>query len=148
MKVYISSSWKNRERVRAMAERLEEMGHNVYDFTNTKCRKCQEIPPGTTADFNPERHDYREYINWKLFRDAVYENRKAIDECDLVVLLLPCGNDSHVDWAYGVGRGKPSVIVGHPMSGGQSPTHLWADMIVANDESFYMFLDKMEEDKY
>ncbi len=148
MRIYISSSWKNKERVRAMAKRLEEMGLSVYDFTNPKCRKCQEIPPGTTAGFDPELHDYRKYINWTLFRDAVYENRKAIDECDMVVLLLPCGNDAHADWAYGVGRGKPSVIVGHPNAGGQSPTHLWADMMVVDDESLYLFLEQMEEDEY
>lgn len=148
MRIYISSSWKNRERVRAMSERLEEMGHDIYDFTNPKCRKCQEIPPETVEPFDPEKHKYRNWLNRNLFRDAVNENRKAIDECNLVVLLLPCGNDAHADWAYGVGRGKPSVIVGHPNAGGQSPTHLWADMMVVDDESLYLFLEQMDEDEY
>ena len=45
MKIYISSSWKNRERVRNYAMLLRKREHEVYDFTDKNCRETQEIPP-------------------------------------------------------------------------------------------------------
>ena len=69
-------------------------------------------------------------------------NREAIDWCDLVILLLPCGNDGHADWAYGVGRGKSSVVVGMPRAGEQSYTQMWADKILDNPDEVHAYLKK------
>ena len=131
MKVYISASWKNRTNVRALAELLRVMGHEVYDFTDPACRQTPEIPPERfPGQFDPLRHTYAEYLDRPEWRGAVEENRKAIQWCDVVLLLLPCGIDATADWAYGVGIGKRSLIVGSPRAGERSPVHLWADKIV------------------
>jgi hypothetical protein len=107
----------------------------VYDFTDPKCRKGPEIPPEMFPEqFDPERHEYVAYLDRPEWIDAVNGNREALDECDVVILLLPCGNDAHADWAYGVGRGKRSIVVGHPPAGERTPTHWWADEIVATSE--------------
>lgn len=129
MNVYISSSWKQRERVRSLAIMLRSAGHTVYDFTDPACRNTPEIPPEAfPAQFDPSQHVYAQYITAQPeWRAAVECNRAALDRCDMVVLLLPCGNDAHADWAYAVGRGKRSVVVGHPNAGDRTPTHMWAD---------------------
>lgn len=134
--IYISSSWKNRERVRAIADALRARGLRVYDFTDPACRGTPEIPPEAFPEqFDAERHVYRQYIqsvpNW---RAAVEHNRKVLDRCSAVILLLPCGNDGHADWAYAVGKGKPSAVVGAPKSGDRSPTHMWSDALLDSDE--------------
>ena len=139
--VYISASWKQRDRVRELAHKLRSLDFDVYDFTDPACRKGPEIPPERFPEqFDPEKHIYRQYLNQPEWREAVNENRTALNLCDLVVLLLPCGIDATADWAYAVGQGKPSVIVGHPRAGERSPVHLWAEAMVDTDEEAVLWV--------
>jgi glutaminase len=129
--IYISSSWKNRERVRELADLIRDAGYDVYDFTDPRCRKTPEIPPEKFPEqFDPAEHVYGEYLQNPAWREAVEENKKALDRCAAVVLLLPCGIDATADWAYAVGLGKKSVVIGHPPAGERSPVHLWANAMV------------------
>jgi hypothetical protein len=133
--VYISSSWKNRERVREVANLLRSKGFSAYDFTDPRCRETEEIPPKKfPKQFDPEIHVYSYYLNRPEWREAVEENRRTLNTCNAVILLLPCGIDATADWAYAVGRGVPSVVVGHPRKGERSPVHLWADAMVETVE--------------
>lgn len=138
MNIYLSSSWKNRDRVRALAIELRSRGHTVYDFTDKDCRpeNAVEIPPEKfPAQFDPANELYGDYISrhpeWKA---AVMSNKKAIEDCDVVILMLPCGNDAHADAYYGLGLGKHLVVCGQPKAGDRTPTHLWADAIVPEDK--------------
>jgi hypothetical protein len=143
--IYISSSWKNREQVREIAIKLRETGHEVYDFTDPNCRKTPEIPPEKyPEEFDPDKHNYKAYINKPEWKNAVMENRTAIGSSDLIVLLLPCGIDSHADWAYGVGMGIKSVIIGHPRKGERSPVHHWADRMFDDFAEFYTWMKACE----
>jgi hypothetical protein len=129
VKVYISASWKKREEVRTLANKLRKLGHEVFDFTDHKRRNAPEIPPEKFPEqFNPEKHNYHDYLDWPEFRFAMRENYQAIAWSDLIILLLPCGQDATADWALGVGMGKRSIIVGNPGAGVRCPTHLWADV--------------------
>ena len=141
--IYISSSWKNRECVRKLADQLSESGHSVYDFTNPKCRKTPEIPPERFPEqFDPDIHTYSQYIQRPEWKAAVDENRSAIGRADLVILLLPCGNDAHADWALGVGMGKQSIVAGHPNKGDRSPVHMWADVILDSPDDVAGYIDR------
>ncbi len=143
MKVYLSASWKERVRVRALARALREHGHEVYDFTDPACRKSEEIPPEKFPEqFDPMNGTYREYIQSNPYwRQAVEGNREALGWCDAVVLLLPCGNDAHADWALAVGMGKRSCVVGSPKAGDRTPSHLWADALLDHDIDAVAWLD-------
>ena len=146
MRVYLSTSWKNRRRVRALAQRLRTDGHEVYDFTDPDCRGTPEIPPERfPEEFDPEKHIYREYIHavpeWK---EAVLCNMDAILWSDVVVLMLPCGNDAHADAFLGLGRGRDLVICGQPRKGERTPTHMWTDLFVDSDEDIPALLKQME----
>lgn len=133
--IYISSSWKNRGAVRELANMLRSSGIEPYDFTDAKCRTTAEIPPERfPLEFDPEIHDYALYLDRREWRSAVEENREALDRCSGVILLLPCGIDATADWAYAVGLGKPSVVVGAPRKGERSPVHLWASAMVRTPE--------------
>lgn len=134
-RVYLSASWKQRDRVRALAVSLRSAGHEVYDFTDPACRRSEEIPPERfPRQFDPAEATYREYIQGNPYwREAVEGNRAALRWCDAVVLLLPAGADSHSDWALGVGLGKRSCVVGHPPAGERTPSHLWADALLDGD---------------
>jgi len=141
MKIYISASWKNRVRVRKLAETLRKNKHEVFDFTDPQNRRVNEMPPEMIPEqFDPTRHIYSKYLNRKEWQEVVNENREEIAKADLVILLLPCGIDATADWALGVGMGKPSIIVGHPNQGESSEVHLWADEILDSSEDIIPWL--------
>lgn len=145
MKIYLSASWKNRLLVRRLAETLRLDGHEVFDFTDPKGRRANEVPPELFPEkFDPSKHIYREFINRKEWRDAVNENREAIKWADLIILLLPCGIDATADWALGIGMGKRSVIVGHPARGESSEVHLWADAMLGSAEDILPWLKSLD----
>jgi hypothetical protein len=135
--IYISSSWKNRERVRAVAIRLREAGLTVYDFTDPACRNgVPEIPPERFPEqFDPAKHHYPDYIrSVPEWRQAVDCNREEIRTCRAILLLLPCGMDGHADAFYGLGLGRLLAVVGAPKTGDRAPTHMWADAILDTDD--------------
>ena len=138
MRIYISSSWKNRDKVRELADRLRVCGHSVFDFTDQENRLAQICPPERFPEqFDPEKHSYAQYLDRPEWREVVDENRIAIEEAEYIILILPCGVDATADWAYGVGLGKRSIIVGHPKPGERSPVHLWADAIVPDIDAVF-----------
>jgi len=141
MHVYISSSWKNRERVRALAKVLRDTCHTVYDFTDPACRGVPEIPPERFPDqFDPAKHVYRLYLQAvPEWRAAVMCNQEALKRCDTIVLLLPAGNDSHADAYYALGLGKRLYVCGHPNAGDRTPTHLWADRLFDNEDELVKY---------
>lgn len=145
MKIYISSSWKRRLQVRALAIELRQAGHEVYDFTDPVCRNTPEIPPERfPVAWSAEIGEYSDYISSvPEWRQAVECNQAALNDCQVVVLLLPCGNDAHADWAFGVGRGKYSCVVGAPVDGERTPTHLWADILLDRPEEVKGWLAKL-----
>ena len=139
--IFIAASWKQRERVRILADRLRKMDFGVYDFTDPHCRKVKEVPPESIAeDFNPEKEKYWDYVNKKEWFAAVEENRINLDACSMLVLLLPCGMDAMADWAYVVGQRKPTFLVGNPQKGGKCLVHNWATGWFADDEQLINFL--------
>jgi hypothetical protein len=142
MKIYISASWKNRLRVRKLAEALRKHNHEVFDFTDPQNRRTNEMSPEMVPEqFDPARDTYKKYLDRKEWREVVYENREEIKKADLIILLLPCGIDATADWALGVGLGKHSVIVGNPNKGERSEVHLWADEILDSIDDIIPWLE-------
>ncbi|KUO63800.1 MAG: hypothetical protein APF84_09275 [Gracilibacter sp. BRH_c7a] len=142
MKIYISASWKNRVLVRKLAKDLRAYGYPVFDFTDPACRRNHETPPEMFPEqFDPAIHNYSEYLNCEEWKAAVYENREAIADSDLIILILPCGIDATADWALGVGMGKRSIIVGQPPKGERSEVHLWADKILNSVDEIIPWLE-------
>lgn len=140
--VYISSSWKQRDQVRQLAEQLQEIGLTVYDFTNPACRDSPEIPPEEFPEqFDPEKHDHGEYLQSVPEWCAAMEgNRKALGNCSIVILLLPCGLDAHADAYYALGRGKRLIVCGSPHKGDRTLTHLWAEIILPSPQDVVAYL--------
>lgn len=142
MKIYLASSWKNRDKVREMAVRLRKDGHKVYDFTDPECRKTAETPhEKRPKPYDPALHkSYAALLRNSDMYASVMNNQEAIRWCDLVVLLLPCGLDAHADWAYGLGLGKATVICGLPRPGDTVYTHCWADKVLDNPDDVYRYI--------
>lgn len=61
------------------------------------------------------------------------DKRPALAWCDVVLLLLPCDASTQADWAYAVGLGKQTCIIGEPGGDDPHPAHRWVDLVVAVD---------------
>lgn len=139
--VYLSASWKQRTRVRALALRLRAAGYSVYDFTDPSCRCTPEFPPEAFPElFDPTCHVYREYLRRADWYQAVQANRRALERSTVCAMLLPCGIDATADWALAVGLGRITCVVGHPPAGERSPVHLWADAMLDTDDELLDWL--------
>lgn len=111
MKIYVASSWRN-EIQQEIVRLLREAGHGVYDFKNPA--------PGNTgfhwSEIDPQ------WRTWspRQFKDALcteiagagfWSDMGALEECDICVLVLPCGRSAHLEAGWAVGAGKPMVIL-------------------------------------
>ena len=97
-------------------------------------------------EFDPSKHNYMEFLHsMPRLINAVRENHRTIREAESMIMLLPCGNDAHADWAYAHGLGKFSIIIGHPKPGEHSGTHVWADRWYPNEDAFLANLSRMQE---
>ena len=106
MKIYVASSWRN-VWFPAVVEVLRCAGHEVYDFRN---------PPDGGSGFRwsdvDERwlewtpQQYREKLEHPLAVRQFANDIRAMEECDVCVLLLPCGRSAHTEAGWFAGNGK------------------------------------------
>ncbi len=112
-RIYLASSWRNSQYPAALAE-LHKAGFNVYDFRNDEVAF-------RWADFDPDWKGWSpgqvlEAMSRPEVRRAFHADKVALDECDALVLLLPCGASAHAEFGYAVGQGKRTLIVMPPAS--------------------------------
>jgi hypothetical protein len=147
MKIFIASSWKNKDKVFEVASLLEDGGHIVYNFADFSKRKAAPLEDEVihNLDFNFgsfSASDYERFICKPQFTEIINENKRAIRDCDLMILLIPAGLDAHIDWAYAVGLGKPSLICGVPQTGARCLNHNFATGIVEDIQDIIPWINK------
>jgi hypothetical protein len=107
MKIYLATSWKNPHHAVTLAA-LRAEGHEVYDF------KAEQYA------FNWQQLDTPEAMRTVVgYKRALAHTQActsfnvdfaALKGADACVLLLPCGNDAHLEAGWVSGRGRPVVI--------------------------------------
>lgn len=110
-KIYIASSWRNLSQPRIVAL-LRSEGHDVYDFMN---------PTIDDRGFHWSQIDeewqtwtpaaYRESLTHPIVQWGFRYDMDALEEADIVVLLLPSGRSAHVEAAYH--RGQDGIVIVH-----------------------------------
>lgn len=120
MKIYVASSWKNLMQ-QGVVHTLRALGHDVYDFRHPadgdKGFSWAEIDPdGDSVDVKKRWNhaQYLEALNHPAARRGFKFDMDALTECDLCVLVLPCGKSSHLEMGYAVGAGKRTAILLEP----------------------------------
>ena len=107
MKIYIASSWKNESIVMALAKMLREEGFEVDAFVDVSSGRYvfhfSEI--GDPAKLNAIN-----FLEDDRSQKAFQEDKKWLDWCDCCIMLLPCGNSSHLEAGYAKGCGKKLII--------------------------------------
>ncbi len=122
MNIYLASSWRNTyfdlvcktlSKVRFGNELAE-----VYNFRDPENYfTWKQVDEHWTSWGIPEfnKHQYHPAMIKGYLRDY-----HALLSCDVLVLLLPCGNDAHLEAGFVVGRDKP-VIIYSPNGEGFTP---------------------------
>jgi hypothetical protein len=102
LKIYSASSWRNKH-YPDIVTAMRANGHEVYDFraANNGFRwSCQTWP------------EHIEQLKADLLVAAAFKRDKdALDWCDVLVLLRPCGISAHLEAMYASGKGKPVVVL-------------------------------------
>jgi hypothetical protein len=110
MKIYIATSWKNEKLAKIVAQVLRENGHEVDCF-------CDESTGRYCFRWTDHFEDLKQanvfsFLSLPEAKRAFEEDKKYIDWCDVVVMIFPCGNSSHLEGGYAKGSGKKFYIWG------------------------------------
>jgi len=118
-KIYIASSWKNKEYVSLLAKALRDHGHEVFDFTDGDRRpegldKFTFSASVAAAVYGKRREDieYKDFMTWEPTKRAFKSDKAGLDWADTVVLLLPCGRSAHLEAGYAAEKGKDLIVYG------------------------------------
>lgn len=126
LKIYIASSWKNAKGVRVLAELLAKEGMEVYDFTD----ETKHFSFNLNMMPNHSEMDYMDvlmYVPESL--KAFKVDRGGLDWANVVIMLLPCGRSSHLEFGYGVGKGHICMIYGDLPLGEYEVMYHFADNV-------------------
>ena len=108
-RIYVASSWRN-EYYPEVVQKLRDSGFDVYDFRNP--------PSGDEGfhwcnvsdkwlDWTPE--EYRDNLMHPLAERQFGNDIKAMESCDICVLVLPCGRSAHTEDGWFAGKGKKVI---------------------------------------
>lgn len=110
MKFFIASPWKNKEQVEQLTSELEGMGHSAYSFMESGSNLLTGKP------IEAEMKEFSEaLLNWKVddrIAKIAESEIQAIKDADVIILLLPAGDSSHMEAGIGYGMGKRIVLIG------------------------------------
>lgn len=109
-KLYVASSWRNGYQPE-LVDQMRSWGHEVYDFRNPD--------RGNTGfhrkDMDPERGQWITSECLRALSNPIAEyvfkmDMKALEWCEVTVLLLPSGNSAHSEAGWYRGRGGPVIV--------------------------------------
>ncbi len=121
MKIYLASSWKNKEKVRELAESLRAaLGFiEVDDFTDPSLGRFvfswDELEdeykniPGKVVPSSSYANAIK-FLEDDRAQKAFVEDVSRIDWADVLILILPCGKSAHMELGYAAANGKKIIV--------------------------------------
>jgi hypothetical protein len=107
MKIYLASSWKNKNIVFLWKQELQEKGHEVDAFVDSSDGRY--VFHYSEID-NIENLDVINFLEDNRTKKAFQEDKKWLDWCDCCLLILPSGKSSHLEAGYAKGKGKIFIV--------------------------------------
>lgn len=111
-KIYVASSWRNKQLQQGVVMTLRSAGHQVYDFIH---------PPNKAAGFHWSQihkdwqkwtpQAYRKALEHPLAVEGFASDKEALDWADTGILVMPCGRSAHLEIGYLSGQGKPCAVL-------------------------------------
>ena len=111
MKIYIASSWKNAKKVFVLAYFLRELGYEVDAFCDS--HNGRYVFHWKEISTNKNKFNAKTFLKYPQAKKAFEEDKKWLDWCECLILLLPAGRSAHREAGYIKGQGK-KLIIYHP----------------------------------
>ncbi|MEL7669342.1 hypothetical protein [Methanobacterium sp.] len=108
LKIYLASSWKNKDNVNELATLLREDGYEVDDFTDESQGRFVFSLTEITED--ELKLDALKMMDDHRAQRAFKEDKERIDWCDVIICILPCGLSAHMELGYAKGSGKKVIL--------------------------------------
>jgi len=112
VKIYVASSWKNAEMAYSVAVYLRNRDFDVDVFCDDTTGRyvfhwseMLDSPDKSKSELNAVT-----FLEDERSQRAFKEDKKWLDWCDCCVMVLPCGNSSHLEAGYIKGQGKKMII--------------------------------------
>lgn len=112
MRVYVASSWRNRERQQAVVNALRDAGLHAYDFTLPDAVEGGFSWRDVDADWpwwNPEQ--IVQGLAHPTAQTGYARDMAALSNADACVLVMPAGRSAHAELGWAVGAGKYGVVL-------------------------------------
>lgn len=132
-RVYVATSWRNQLQP-SVVSHLKSAGYDVYDF-----RADGFAWHDVDNDWAHETSTPLEFINAlqnPIAQKGFERDYHALQNADIVVLLLPSERDAHTELGWAMGAGKEThIVLDNPCKA--SLMYAMADHIHANIFEFY-----------
>ena len=111
MKVFVSSSLRNEQQAQVV-EMLRFAGHEVYDFRNPS----QSPDVFSWNEFESKAtvgtaEAFRQLLEHPRVEEAFKLDMEALRECDVCLMVQPCGRSAALELGWAAGAGKPTVVL-------------------------------------
>ena len=125
---FVSSRWRNRDRVLDLVARMRAMGKTVYCFLESdyNSERLRQDPEAEMAAFEATP-DWR---NDEFVRRVFERDMDGLKSAAKLVLLLPAGKSCHIEAGVAWGLGKECILIGDQ----------------ATAESLYLIFDRVYAD--
>lgn len=113
MKIYIASTWTNEKECKELAVALREDGHEVDCFCDPSTGRFVFNWPA----YVQESEDLKKLAAFDLMKNekaqkVFQEDKKYLEWCDAVLLILPAGCHPHFEAAYKKAKGGKFFVYG------------------------------------
>lgn len=112
VKIYLASSWRNIAQPVAVRV-LRKLGHRVYDFRspgeNVNGFAWGQLGLGDEKEWGQSQ--FVEALQTKRAQHGFKLDMNALKDCDVCVLLQPCGNSAHLELGWAASAGKLTAVV-------------------------------------
>lgn len=107
--IYVASSWRNVHQSSVVAT-LRAANLSVYDFKEgDEAFHWSDVEPTYKdgIDFN----QYKRMLDHPISQTGFARDFVAMQRCDTMILVLPCGRSAHLELGWAVGQGKRTAII-------------------------------------
>lgn len=147
-RIYLAGSWKNAKQILYLRDILKIEGYAVDCFASTDTGRTSfnwaELTRGigcTTqkqAEDRLKEMDAIDLLTYDRVIQAFSEDKKWLDWCNTVILVLPSGKSAHLEAGYAKGQGKDLIIFGDFVKGDRDVMYGFADALFREPDLFKM----------
>ena len=154
MRIYGASSWRNLIQP-GIVHVLRRIGHEVYDFRNPPNKSgfgwgqvnpnWKRTESGLASEGKVEPQVWREMLRHPIAERGYAADKSAIEWCDTILYVLPCGKSASWELGYATAKGKRSFVLAlEPCE--PELMFLASGILVSMDEVFEVFGEPKEDE--